>query len=105
MDKINVTELDINEHHSKFHNHIFKEQLQYFKSKDKKVHKTIKNMVNVMSNLNTIMCHAFIKDQALMFPPIVLLNSSKGSRNGSPLQNTQIVSDDEQGIALEFNSA
>ncbi len=100
-----MTQLDINERHSKFHNHIFKEQLQYFKSKDKKVHKIIKNMVNVMSNLNTIMCHAFIKDQALMLPPIALLNSSKGSRNDSPLQNTQIISDDEQGNAPKFNNA
>jgi hypothetical protein len=36
-----------------------------------------------------------LKDQALMLPPIAFLNSSKGSRNDSPLQNTQIVSDDE----------
>ncbi len=57
-----------------------------------------------MSNLNATMCHAFIKDQALMFPPIALLNSSKGSRNDSPLQNTQIVSDDEQGNVPMFNS-
>ncbi len=51
------------------------------------------------------MCHAFIKDQALMLPPIALFNSSKGSKDDSPFQNTQIVSDDEQGNALEFNSA
>ncbi len=95
MDKINVTQLDINEHNSKFHNHIFKEQLQYLKLKDKKVHKIIKSMVNVMLNLNTTMCHAFIKNQALMVPPIVLLNFSKGSRNDLPLENIQIVSDDE----------
>jgi hypothetical protein len=36
-----------------------------------------------------------IKDQALMLPPIAFLNFSKGSRNDLPLQNTQIVSDDE----------
>jgi hypothetical protein len=41
------------------------------------------------------MCHAFIKDQALMLPPIALLNSSKGPRNYLPLENTQIISDDE----------
>jgi hypothetical protein len=41
------------------------------------------------------MCHAFIKNQALMVPPIVLLNFSKGSRNDLPLENIQIVSDDE----------
>ncbi len=45
------------------------------------------------------------KYQALTFPPIALLNSSKGSRNDLPLQNTQIVSDDEHGNAPEFNSA
>jgi hypothetical protein len=52
-------------------------------------------MVNVLLNLNTTMCHAHIKDQALMLPPIGFLNSSKGSRNDSPLQNTQIISGDE----------
>jgi hypothetical protein len=51
------------------------------------------------------MCHAFIKNQALLFPPIAFLNSSKGSRNDLALQNTQIASDDEQGNVPKFNSA
>jgi hypothetical protein len=39
----------------------FKEQLKYFKSRDKKVHKMKKHMVHVLSNLNVVIRHAFIK--------------------------------------------
>lgn len=40
-----------------------------------------RRMVNVLSNLNTTMCHMFIKDQALMFPPIDLPHSLERSSN------------------------
>jgi hypothetical protein len=33
---------------------------------DKKAHKMNKQMVNVLSNLNTVMCRIFIKVQSLM---------------------------------------
>jgi len=33
---------------------------------DKKAHKMNKQMVNVLSNLNTVMCHVFSKVQSLM---------------------------------------
>jgi hypothetical protein len=46
--------------------------LQYPKEIDKKVHKMHKSMVNVLSNLNMAMCHAFIEDWNLMPPPIHL---------------------------------
>ncbi len=54
MENISVTQLAR-------HNHIFKEHLQYFKTQDKKVNQMSKSMVTVLSNLNTIMCHAFIR--------------------------------------------
>jgi hypothetical protein len=38
---------------------------------DKKVHK---NLVIVLSNLNTTTCHAFIKDQLLLPPQVDMLN-------------------------------
>jgi hypothetical protein len=46
--------------------------MYYLKERDKKAHKKTKNMVNVLSNLNITMCHAFIKDQNLMPLPINL---------------------------------
>ncbi len=33
-----------------------------------KVHKMSKRMVHVLSNLNTVMCHVFIKNQVMMPP-------------------------------------
>jgi hypothetical protein len=62
MDKIKVIHLEIKECCSQFHNHTFKKQLHYLESKDNKVHKMNKNMVSMLSNLNTTMCHVFIKD-------------------------------------------
>jgi hypothetical protein len=47
-------------------NHNSKEQLQYFKEQDKKIHKTRKTMVNILSNLNIAMCHVFIQDKINM---------------------------------------
>lgn len=44
----------------------FREQLSYFKLRDKNVHKMKKHMVHVLSNLNVVICHAFIKDQVMM---------------------------------------
>jgi hypothetical protein len=41
---------------------------------NKKVHK---NLVIVLSNLNTTICHAFIKDQMLLPPQVDMLNSFK----------------------------
>jgi hypothetical protein len=45
-----------------------------------------KNMVNVLSSLNSTMCHAFIKDQSQMLPPI---NISKSFSNDLALPNNQ----------------
>jgi hypothetical protein len=41
---------------------------------NKKVHK---NLVIVLSNLNTTTCHAFIKDQVLLPPQVDMLSSFK----------------------------
>ncbi len=46
---------------TKYLNNNFKEHLKYLKNKDKKTHKMNKHMVNVLSNFNIVMCHAFIK--------------------------------------------
>jgi hypothetical protein len=42
-----------------------------------------KNTVYVLSNLNMAMCHAFIKDQTMMPPPMVIDFLDK-SRNEIP---------------------
>jgi hypothetical protein len=47
-------------------NHNSKEQLQYFMHQDKKIHKTNKAMVNILSNLNIAMWHVFIQDKISM---------------------------------------
>jgi hypothetical protein len=40
----------------------FKEQLSYFKFKDRKVHKMSKRMVHVLSNFRTAILSCVIKD-------------------------------------------
>ncbi len=40
--------------------------------------KVQKNLVIVLSNLNTTMCHAFIKNQVLLPPRVDVLSSFKG---------------------------
>ncbi len=74
MEKINVVQLEI-EHHLENQNHNFKEHLHYLKARDKRGHQMSNNQVNVLSNLNMAMCHAFIIYQKLMPPLIVLPNS------------------------------
>jgi hypothetical protein len=54
----------------------FKHFKYYLKEKDKKVHKINNNMVKVWSNLNYVICHAFIKEQSQTPPPIMLKSSS-----------------------------
>jgi hypothetical protein len=54
------------------------DQLKYFKERNKYIFK-MNNMVAVLSNLSTTMCHAFIFDKSQMLAFINLdLNSSKG---------------------------
>jgi hypothetical protein len=69
MKKINVMQLD-------GYNHTFKEHLQFFKARNKKVNRMSKNLVTTLSNLSTAMCHAFITNQTFMPPPIALPKSS-----------------------------
>jgi hypothetical protein len=75
MEKINVAQLEIEQHHFENQNHNFKEHLQYLKTRNKKMHQMSNNRVNVLSNLNMAMCHAFIIYQKPMPPLIVLSNS------------------------------
>jgi len=74
MEKINVVQLEIEQHQLENQNHNFKEHLHYFKARDKRVHQMNNNQVNILSNLNMVMCHAFITYQKLMPPLIVLPN-------------------------------
>jgi hypothetical protein len=66
MDKINCTQLKIKQRYLSYHELIFKSHIFYFKTRDKKFHKMNKNMVNVLSNLGTIIWHIFIKDLKFM---------------------------------------
>jgi hypothetical protein len=43
--------------------------------------RTNKNMVNVLSNLITTMCHAFIQDRKLMPPHVNLVDSSSNEHH------------------------
>jgi hypothetical protein len=61
------------------------------KEKDKKAYKMSKNMVSVLANFNSAMCHVFIKDQIQMPPPI---NISKSSSDEQPLLNNQDTNED-----------
>jgi hypothetical protein len=61
MDQINSTHFNFYKNMTKYLNNNFKEHLKYLKNKDKKTHKMNKHMVNVLSNFNIVMCHAFIK--------------------------------------------
>ncbi len=70
MEKISAMQLDI-------HNCNFKEHMQYPKTKYKKVHKMNKNLVTILSNFSTTMCHAFITNRATHMPPLsTILDSS-----------------------------
>jgi hypothetical protein len=62
MDQINSTHFDLYKNTIKYLDNNFKEHFKYLKDKDKKTHQVNKQMVNVLSNLNIAMCHAFIKD-------------------------------------------
>jgi hypothetical protein len=48
-------------------------------------------MVNVLSNLSIVMCHAFIKDQSLM-PWGVYVSNSKS--NEQPMVNIQDIAEE-----------
>jgi hypothetical protein len=66
MEKISAMQLDT-------HNYNFKEHMQYPKTKDTKVHRMNKNLVTVLSNFNTTMCHTFITNQATHMPPPITM--------------------------------
>jgi hypothetical protein len=48
MEKINVVQLEIEQHCSENQNYNFKEHLHHFKTRDKRVHQMNKNIVNVL---------------------------------------------------------
>ncbi len=62
MDKTNILQLEIEECREKMRDNNFKEQLSYFKSRDKKVHKMSKHMVMCYPISTLPLCHVFIKD-------------------------------------------
>ncbi len=74
MNHINTNRLEIDKNMTKPHEKTFK-HLKYVKERNKKVHKMNKNMVSVLSNLSFAMCHAFIKVQLQMPPPIIISES------------------------------
>ncbi len=70
MDQINLKQLKIQIYSTTIQQCNIKQQLKYFKQHDKKIHKTSKNMVSVISSINTTMCHAFIQDKTLLPTPL-----------------------------------
>jgi len=59
MDKMNVTQIEIEYYRSKTHEHSAKQHLTFLKERNKKMSKRNKNMVSVLANLSTTMCHVF----------------------------------------------
>ncbi len=74
MDHINTNPFKIHKNKTKSHEMAFK-HFKYLKERDKKVHKMNNNMVRVWANLSYVMCHAFIKEQLQMPPPIMFKSS------------------------------
>jgi len=55
-----------------------KDHLKDLKSKDRKIRHTSKNIMDVVPNLNSILCHAFIQNKIdLLLDIQLLLNSSQ----------------------------
>jgi hypothetical protein len=65
-----MSQLEIDKNRTKSREKTFKQHLKYLKERDKKPYKMNKNMVNVLTNLNFVMCHAFINYQTQM-PPLI----------------------------------
>jgi hypothetical protein len=86
MNCINISQLEIDKNKTKFCEKTFKHPFKYLKERDNTAYKMNKNMVNVLSNLNSTMCHAFIKDKSQMLPPT---NISKSLSNDLALPNSQ----------------
>jgi len=83
---INISQLEIDKNKTKSCEKIFKHPLKNLKERDKKAYKMNKNMVSVLSSLNSTMCHALIKYHSQMLPPI---NISKSFSNDLALPNNQ----------------
>jgi len=86
VDFINISQLEIDKNKTKSCEKTFKHPFKYLKERDKKAYKMNKNMVSVLSSLNSTMCHALIKYQSQMLPPI---NISKSFSNDLALPNNQ----------------
>ncbi len=97
MDRINTSQLEIDKNKTKFHDKTFKQHLKYLKERDNKTYKMNNNTVNVLTNLSSVMCRAFIKYQTQMPPPI---NISKSSSDEQPLLNTQDTNEDQLQLVL-----
>jgi hypothetical protein len=52
-----------------------------------------KSMMAMLSTMNIIRCHAFIKDQVFMPMAIDLFDISNGLRDDSPISSLQILND------------
>jgi hypothetical protein len=76
MDQINIVELGIDNNWTKFQEKTFKPHLNYLNKRDTKAYKMNKNVVNVLFNLNSTFCHAFIKDQTQLLPLVNISNLS-----------------------------
>jgi hypothetical protein len=81
--KINCTQLEIEQQCLSAHECTFKAHIHYLKACGRKLYKMNKSMVNVLSNLNTTLCHAFIKDLTFMCPIV-----------GSPLEDELKLNDE-----------
>jgi hypothetical protein len=81
-------QLEIKEQCTLIHEWTMKNQLDYLKHKNKKIHKTSKDMVIVLSTFNITMCRAFISRFFLMLTPLNFTS------NSSKEEHTQLENDE-----------
>jgi hypothetical protein len=101
MEKISDTQREIEYHHSKLHDRNFKQDLRYLKFK---AHKMNKNLVTILSNMSTTMCHKFIKDQELLLPQVDIYDYSEVSKDfedKQPIHNLHVFSDEKKKMLLK----
>ncbi len=70
--------MEIEESLAMIHESTIKNQLESLKQCNKKIHKTNKEMVNILSKLNIVTCHTFIDDKISIDAPLnIILDSLK----------------------------
>ncbi len=87
------TQLKIEKHRNKFHHQTTKEQLEYLKNINIKVHCTNKNLVNVFMSMSVALCHVFMNDKVAEKFTLVELLSNSLSYSNVANPNVNIIDD------------